>query len=151
MSRYTYDPEALSPLLAGLAAGSVGAIAASLIALPFESPNDTYANSISVVLVAMILGAIAGSLWRRLRAQRNGLRAFSLAMVGGFLVVATALALIEWSAGGGWFAYGVLVTGVVFLSIGLLTPPISRAVAPAWTVAIPVVLALLVAAGIFAG
>ncbi|MEN8235254.1 MAG: hypothetical protein ABFR89_10075 [Actinomycetota bacterium] len=150
MGGYTYDPDALSPQLAGLAAGSVGAIAASLIALPVDSPNETIANPVTVTLAAMLIGALSGRLWRRVRAQRHGSRSFMLATIGGFTFASLALALIEWQVGGGWFTYGALVTGVVFLSIGLLTPVVSRAVVPAWTVAIPVVLALAVAAGIFA-
>ncbi|MEN8113731.1 MAG: hypothetical protein ABFS21_05035 [Actinomycetota bacterium] len=147
---YTYDPEALSPELAGLAAGSVGAIAASLIALPVNSPNESIANPVTVTLAAMIIGVLSGRLWRRVRAQRNGTRAFTLAMIGGLLLASLALALVEWQVGGGWFSYGALVTGIVFLSIRLLTPVISRAVAPTWSIAIPVVLALLVATGLFA-
>lgn len=147
---YTHDPDALVPEFAGLAAGSVGAIAASLIALPVASPNESIANPVTVTLAAMIVGVLSGRLWRRLRAQRHGTRAFAIAVIGGFLFASLALGLVEWQVGGGWFTYGVLVTGVLFLSVALLTPAISRAVAPTWTVAIPVVLALITAAGIFA-
>ena len=68
----------------------------------------------------------------------------------GLFVVLSAFAIIEWTAGGGWFAYSALVASVVFLSVGLLTPVISRAVAPVWAAMIPVVLALVVAVGLFA-
>jgi hypothetical protein len=147
---YTYDPDALTPELAGLAAGSVGAIAASLIALPFESPSETIANPVTVTLAAMVIGWLSGRLWRRLRAQRHPIRSFALGMVGGFLLASLALGLAEWQVGGGWFTYGVLVTGVLFLSILLLTPVVSRSVAAPWVIAIPVALALIVAAGLFA-
>ena len=146
---YIYDPRTLSPTVSGLAAGSVGAIAASLISLPVTSPNDTVANPLTVTIVAMILGALSGMVWRRVRATTNGARNFVIAMVGGLLVVLSALAIIEWTAGGGWFTYTALITGVIFLSVILLTPAISRAVAPLWAALIPVALAVIVAVGLF--
>jgi len=134
-----------------LAAGSVGAIAASLLALPLDSPNDTTANPITITILAMLIGAASGALWLRVRAQRNGSRTFAWAMVGGLTAVLSALAIIEWTAGGGWLTYAGLVAAVIFLSIGLLTPVISRAVAPAWAALIPVLLAAIVALGMYAG
>ncbi len=148
---YVYDPRTLNPTLAGLAAGSVGAIAASLISLPVTSPNDTVANPLTVTAVAMIIGALSGLVWQRVRATTNGARSFVIAMVAGLLVVLSTLAIIEWTAGGGWFTYTALVTSVIFLSVILLTPVVSRAVAPVWAVMIPVVLAVVVAVGLFAG
>ncbi len=147
---YRYDPRTLSPTVSGIAAGSVGAIAASLISLPVDSPNDTVANPLTVTAVAMIIGALSGLVWRRLRATDKGTATFVIAMVAGLLVVLSVLAIIEWTAGGGWFTYSALVTGVIFLSVILLTPPISRAVAPVWAAMIPVVLAIAVAIGLFA-
>lgn len=146
---YIYDPRTLSPTVSGLAAGSVGAIAASLISLPVTSPNDTVANPLTVTIVAMIFGALSGMVWRRVRATTNGGRTFVIAMIGGLLVVISALAIIEWTAGGGWFTYSALIVGVIFLSVILLTPAISRAVAPIWAALIPVVLAVLVAVSLF--
>lgn len=148
---YVYDPRTLNATVAGLAAGSVGAIAASLISLPVTSPNDTVANPLTVTAVAMIIGALSGLVWRRVRATTNGARSFVVAMVAGLLVVLSTLAIIEWTVGGGWFAYAALVASVIFLSVILLTPVISRAVAPVWAAMIPVVLAVIVAVGLFAG
>ena len=147
---YRYDPRTLSPTVSGIAAGSVGAIAAALISLPVDSPNDAVANPLTVTVVAMIIGALSGLVWRRLRATDKGTATFVIAMVAGLLVVLSVLAIIEWTAGGGWFTYSALVTGVIFLSVILLTPPISRAVAPVWAAMIPVVLAIAVAIGLFA-
>ena len=148
---YIYDPRTVSPVLAGLAAGSVGAIAASLLALPLESPNETTANPITVTILAMIIGAAAGALWLRVRAQRRGSRTFAWVMAGGLLVVLSAIEIVDWRVGGGWLVYAGLVVAVIFLSVGLLTPVISRAVAPAWAALIPVFLAAIVALGIYAG
>ena len=148
---YIYDPRTIPPVLAGLAAGSVGAIAASLLAIPIDSPNETTANPITVAILAMVIGAASGGLWRAIRAQRNGSRKFVWSMVGGLFVVLSALAIIEWTSGGGWLTYAGLVTAVIFLSVGMLTPVISRAVAPKWAALIPVFLAVIVALGLFAG
>jgi hypothetical protein len=147
---YIHDPRTLSPTVAGIAAGSVGAIAASLISLPVDSPNDTVANPLTVTVVAMIIGALSGMVWRRVRATANGARNFVIAMSAGLVVVLSTLAIIEWTAGGGWFTYTAFVAGVIFLSVILLTPVISRAVAPLWAAMIPVVLAVIVAIGLFA-
>jgi tRNA (guanine37-N1)-methyltransferase len=62
-----------------------------------------------------------------------------------------ALAIIEWTAGGGWFTYAGLVAAVIFLSVTLLIPVVSRAVGPAWAALIPVFLAAIVALGLYAG
>ncbi len=138
-------------MVAGLAAGSVGAIAASLISLPVTSPNETAANPLTVTVLAMIIGALSGLVWRRVRATTNGARTFVIAMIVGLVFVLSMLAIIEWFAGGGWFTYSALVISVLFLSVGLLTPVVSRAVAPIWAAMIPVVLAVVVAVGLFAG
>ena len=147
---YIYDPRTLNPTVAGLAAGSVGAIAASLISLPVTSPNDTVANPLTITLVAMIIGALSGMVWRSVRATANGARTFVIAMVAALIVLLSTLAIIEWTAGGAWFTYTALVAGVISLSGGLLTPAISRAVAPTWAALIPVFLAVVVALGLFA-
>ncbi len=148
---YIYDPRTLNPMVAGLAAGSVGAIAASLISLPVASPNETVANPLTATIVAMLIGVLSGFVWRSVRATTNGARTFVIAMVAGLLVVLSTLAIIEWTAGGGWFTYTALVAGVIFLSVALLTPVISRAVAPIWAAMIPVALAVVVALGLFVG
>jgi hypothetical protein len=146
---YIYDPRTLNPILSGLAAGSIGAIAAALLVLPVDSPNETTANPITITVFAMLVGTASGALWRSIRAQRNGSRTFAWSIVGGLFIVLSALAIIEWTAGGGWFTYAGLVAAVIFLSVGMLTPVISRAVAPAWAGLIPVLLAVVVALGLF--
>ena len=83
--------------------------------------------------------------------DHNGARNFVIAMIAGLVVVLSTLAIIEWTAGGGWFTYTALITSVIFLSVILLTPAISRAVAPLWAAMIPVILAVMVAVGLFVG
>ena len=122
-----------------------------LLALPLDSPNETAANPITITILALAIGAASGVLWRNVRAQNSGSKIFAWSIGGGLLIVLSALAVIEWLAGGGWFQYAGLVVGVIFLSVGLLTPVISRAVGPAWAALIPVVLAVVVAFGLYVG
>ena len=146
---YTYDPRSLNPILAGLAAGSVGAIAASLIALPIHTPDELVANSLTITIAALVIGALSGLLWRRIRATSNATRTFALTMVGAFIVTMMAVAIIDQTALDRFIPYAAAVSLVIFLSVGLLTPVFSRAVVPAWVAVIPVVLALLVGLGLF--
>ncbi len=145
---YTYDPRTLNPILAGLAAGSVGAIAASLIALPIHSPDELVANSLTITVAALIIGALSGLLWRRIRATANALRTFALTMVGAFLITMMAAAIIDQTALDRFIPYAGAVALVIFLSVGLLTPVFSRAVVPTWVAFIPVVLALIIGLGL---
>ena len=146
---YTYDPRSLNPVLAGLAAGSVGAIAASLIALPVHSPDELVANSLTITIAALAIGALSGLLWRKIRATANATRTFAFTMVGGFVVTMMAAAIIDQIALERFIPYAGAASLVIFLSIGLLTPVFSQAVVPAWVAFIPVVLALIVGFGLF--
>ena len=146
---YTYDTRSLNPVLAGLAAGSVGAIAASLIALPVHTPDELVANSLTITIAALVIGALSGLLWRRIRANADATRTFALTMVGGFLVTMMAAAIIDQTALERFVPYAGAASLVIFLSVGLLTPVFARSVVPSWSVAIQVVLALIVGFGLF--
>ena len=148
-NNYTYDPRTLDPILAGVAAGSVGAIAASLIALPIHTPDELVANSLTVTIAALVIGALSGLLWRRIRPMSNAPRTFALTMVGAFIVTMMAAAIIDQTTLDRFIPYAGAVSLVIFLSVGLLTPVFSRAVAPAWAALIPVIIALLVGFGLF--
>ena len=148
---YIYDPRTIGPVWSGLAAGAVGAIAAMLVVLPVSSPNETSANPLTVTLAALAIGAASGAMWRSVRASTNGARIFTVAMALGWLVALSAVAAIEWTAGGGWFRYVALVVSMIFLAVGLLTPAVARAVAPTWAALVPVVVAVVLALGLLAG
>ncbi len=146
---YTYDPRSLDPILAGVAAGSVGAIAASLIALPIHTPDELVANSLTVTIAALIIGALSGLLWRRIRVMKNASRTFAFTMVAAFFITMMAAAIIDQTTLDRFIPYAGAVSLVIFLSVGLLTPVFSRAVAPAWAALIPVIIALIVGFGLF--
>lgn len=148
-SEYEYDPRALHPVLAGLAAGAVGGIAGSVVSLSITTPDEIVANTLSITILAMIIGAASGELWRRVRASNNGLRSFSLAVLAAFVLSLIVLFTIDRFALGNLLGYAVPVAAIVFLSIGLLTPPLSRAVVSGWIVLIPVILALVIGIGLF--
>ncbi len=50
-------------LYAGLGAGAVAAVAAVLVSLPLESPDDIVFNAASVGFGSIIVGAISGMIW----------------------------------------------------------------------------------------
>ncbi|MGB5168498.1 MAG: YceI family protein [Acidimicrobiia bacterium] len=145
---YTYDPRSLNPILAGLAAGSVGATAASLIALPIHTPDELVANSLTITIASLVIGALSGLLWRRIRATSNATRTFALTMVGAFIITMMAAAIIDQTALDRFIPYAGAASLVIFLSIGLLTPVFSRAVVHAWVALIPVVIALMIGVGL---
>jgi polyisoprenoid-binding protein YceI len=148
-SEYRYDPRALNPVLAGLAAGSVGAIAGSIVSLSITTPDELVANTLSLTIVALLIGLATGELWRRVRATDNGLRTFSLTVFAAFLLTLILLVSIDRFALQNLLPYAVPVAGLVFLSVGLLTPAFSRAVVSSWLVVIPLVLALAIGIGLF--
>ena len=148
MSGYTYDPTTWNPILAGTVAGAIGAIVSALVAIGLDSPNDTYANSLTVVLVALVLGAASGELWRRLRATNDGLRTFGWTTAGGFVVVLAAIVIADQTVVTDLTPYAAPVAAIIFASLGFLTPLIDGARSPMWVAAIPIVIALGLGVGL---
>lgn len=146
---YVYDPKALSPWLAGLAAGAVGAIAGTMLAFSQRSPDDIVANSVTVTVGALLIGLASGWLWRRVRATNNALTTFRLAMVGGFVVTLVAIAIVDQVALSRLVPYGMPIGAVIFAAVGLLTPFFATHHWPAWAVAILVVIAVALALVLF--
>lgn len=148
-SSYEYDPAAWSPIVAGLAAGAVGGIAGSLLALPLRSPDEVVANSLSIVIAALVIGLVSGMLWRRLRASATARRSFWMAIGLGFAAALTAIAVTDWFVFSNLIPYAAPVALVIFLSVGLLTPVFATVTVSPWIAAIPVVLALVAGVGLF--
>ena len=148
-SEYRYDPDALNPWLAGLAAGAVGAMAGTVLAFSLLSPDEVVANSVTVTLGALVVGLASGWLWRRVRATSNGLATFRWALVGAFVVTLVAVAIVDQVALSRLIPYGMPIAAVIFVVVGLLTPYLATHHWPVWTVAVLVVIALAVAVGLF--
>ena len=148
-SEYRYDPDALNPWLAGLAAGAVGAIAGTVLAFSLLSPDEVIANSVTVTAGALLVGLASGWLWRRVRATSNGLATFRWALVGAFVVTLVAVAIVDQVAISRLIPYGTPIDAVIFVSVGLLTPYLAAHHWPVWTVAVLVAIALAMAVGLF--
>ncbi len=145
---YTYDPDAWHPVLAGGVAGSIAAIVAAVVSLPLRSPDGAVVNSLTVVVTSIVVGLVAGGLWRRLRASRTAPRTFAWTMVGGFFVTLAAIALVDLTAMPSLMPYAGPLTAIVFITLGFFTPMLSRVTAPAWIALVPIVVALAIGIGL---
>jgi polyisoprenoid-binding protein YceI len=148
-TEYVYDPTTLSPWLAGLAAGAVGAMAGILLAFSLRSPDDIVANSVSVTVAALIVGLASGWLWRRVRATTRALPTFRWAVFGGLIAALVAIAIVDQVALANLIPYAGPIAAAVFASVGLLTPFFATHHFPGWGVAVLVVLAVALAIGLF--
>ncbi len=144
---YTYDPDAWNPVLAGAVAGSIAAIMAGLISLLLRSPDEIVANSLTVVLTSIVLGIVAGGLWRRLRASDNAPRTFAWSMAGAFLIAMMAITLIDFTVIASLIPYATPLAALIFITLGFFVPLLSTVTAPPWTAVIPIVLALSIGIG----
>ena len=86
-------PEA--PLRAAMLSGGVAAVAAALLSLPLESPHDGLLNTVSVVVVTLIAGGVAGFSWKLIPAGRPRTIRFFALMLLGFTLTAGATALAQ--------------------------------------------------------
>ena len=112
-------------MIAGAIAGSVAAVAASLLSLPLRSPDDILLNSGSVTVGGLATGAAAGVLWRLAASSRRRVLVFAGLWAAGF----AAVAAMSWTAEG-WLDHLVLfvipLAAVVFLLTGVLTVVFDR-------------------------
>lgn len=151
--QYTYDPETWHPALAGLVAGAIAAIDAAIIGWIlttwfFDSPHE-YANSLTVVVVALVLGTISGSLWRRLRASKNARTVFAWTMAGGFVATIAAVLITDQTVLRSLAPYAVPLVAIIFITLAFFTPLLSTSRSPRWIAALPVLLALAIGVGLF--
>ena len=151
--KYIYDPDTWSPYLAGVVAGAIGAIVAAIIGWILtggivENPHD-YVNSLTVVIVSLALGLISGLLWQRLRATDNASTIFAWTIVGGFVMTLAAILVVDQTVLSSLAPYAVPLVAIIFITLAFFTPIMSRVTAPAWTSAIPILLALAIGLGLF--
>ena len=131
------------PILAGVFAGAVGAIVASLVSLPLRSPDDLLANTASVTIVALVLGIATGVIWRRLHGSPGGRRRLLLYAAGGFVGAIVVLAILEAAVLDRFISFGVPLAAIIFAALGILPPIFTNATMPRWTPLAAVVLAML--------
>lgn len=134
-------------LLAGLTGGAVGALVASLLSLPLESPDDVVFNTFTVSLGALVAGVAMGVVWWALPERPPRLALFGAACLGGF-AVAVVLAFVFEAALEGALGFMIPLAAVVFACIAFVTPFVSSAPwGRAW-VAAPALTAVALALGI---
>jgi hypothetical protein len=113
-----------------------------------ENPHD-YVNSLTVVIVSLALGFIAGMLWRRLRATDNASTLFAWTLVGGGIATVAAVLIVDQTVLSSLAPYALPLVAVIFITLAFFTPIVSRVTAPTWIAAIPVLLALAIGVGLF--
>ena len=133
---------------AGLASGSVAAIAAALVQLPLHSPADVLFNAGTVSVGALATGAAAGVVIGWVRGRGGGLRLFYAAWAAAFLasvvVAVAAESQLDRTVG-----YVVPMAAIVLGTTGVLTPLLAGARVVGWLVVVAlVVVAVAVGAGL---
>lgn len=132
---------------ASITAGAIAAIVAALVSLPLTSPDDVRLNSASVAIASILVGLLAGLMWRMLvntegRPFKFGvLWTVSSVTVGAMLLSAFAVQLDNLIP----FALPLVV--IVCLITGILTLVFGRDPSPLrwWAAPVAVALALAVA------
>lgn len=109
----------------GLIAGSVAAVAASLVSLPLHSPNDLLFNSVTVSVAAIALGIAAGVAWSRMAGTKRPTLYFSLLLAAGLVLFAlTSLLLDAFLERSFTFSVPPAATAVVL--VGVIVPFLDR-------------------------
>ncbi|MDE2860055.1 MAG: hypothetical protein OYI31_06020 [Chloroflexota bacterium] len=85
----------ISPVRAGLTAGSAAAVCGSLLNLPLHSPSDALLNSGTVTAASLAGGLGAGLLWQALGRTARRPAIFSAAIAVVFMLVTAAAAAGE--------------------------------------------------------
>ncbi|MFV1999471.1 MAG: LytS/YhcK type 5TM receptor domain-containing protein, partial [Acidimicrobiia bacterium] len=126
---YTYNPDAWNPLVAGAVAGAIAAFVAGLVSLILRSPSEIVANSLSVIVGSLVLGTLAGGLWRRLRAGDSPEKVFAWSMAGGFLVLMLAVTAADQFLLSSLIPYAAPLAVIIFITLGFFVPVLSRVTA----------------------
>jgi len=114
--------------LAGLIAGAVAAIAASLLSLPLDSPDDAVLNTGTVTVGALIVGAAYGVLWTSLGARPARLLIYVSAAAAGLLVAVVCTVTGEQLLLDGMIGFVLPLAAIVFAVVAAI-PPVLAAVA----------------------
>jgi polyisoprenoid-binding protein YceI len=142
MSVVTSRPSLGRSLLAGLGAGAVAGIVASLVSLPLRSPDDAFFNTASVTAGALLLGLVAGAVWY---GARGSVLRFLLPLEALFLVVVIGAVAIDLPAAAplkGAVLFIIPLAIIAFALTELLTPLLAQVRIPGVVVAAPALAAL---------
>lgn len=133
---------------AGITAGAIAAIAAVLVSLPLKSPDDALLNSASVAIAAILVGVLAGLIWRMFvntegrRTKFVVLWGVASVTVGSMLISAFAVQLDN------LVPFALPLTVIVCVITGLLTPVFGRDPSPLRWWAAPAAVAVALALAI---
>ena len=112
------------PFLAGLTAGAVAAIVASLVQLPLHSPTDVVFNSLTVTAGSLLAGLLAGALWAFADKSASRRRLFYAVWLALFGIVAGAAAAGDIQIDR-MVSFVVPLAAIVMASTGIGTPLLS--------------------------
>ncbi len=112
------------PVLAGLTAGAVAAIVASLVQLPLHSPTDVVFNSLTVTAGSLVAGLLSGALWATARDSGFRRRLFFAVWLVLFGVVAGAAAAGDTQVDR-MVSFVVPLAAIVMATTGIGTPVLS--------------------------
>ena len=108
-------------MLAGLIAGSVAALMASLVSLPLRSPLDIAFNTLTVTVASLVVGIASGLLWKALADNPRRLLYYAGGLAAAFVVVAVVAVV-----GSMWLerfaAFTIPLAAIVFALSGILAP-----------------------------
>ena len=152
-NRYIYDPDTWPPALAGIVAGAIAAMVAATIGwilttIVIDSPHE-FTNSLTIVIVALVLGFISGSLWRKLRATDNARMVFGWTLAGGFVATIAAVLIADQTVLRSLAPYAVPLVAIVFITLAFFTPLLSTVRSPRWIATLPVLASLAIGIGLF--
>ena len=138
----------IPPILAGLLAGALGAIVASLISLPLQSPDDLIANTATVTVVALVVGLLGGVVWGRVHENADGRHTLLLYAAAGFAAAVVVLVILEVVALDRFLSFGVPLAAIIFVAIAVLPPLFTDTEMPRWAAPAAIVAALVVGGGL---
>ena len=112
-------------MLAGLTAGALAAVPATLVQLPLHSPVDVLFNSLTVAAGSLAAGIASGALWWVTRGSARGPRLFAVMWAAVFLAVCGAAVAGDTQLDR-TVSFVLPLAAIVMAATGILTPLLSR-------------------------
>ena len=116
-------------LLAGLGAGGVAAIVASIVSLQLKSPDRVFINSGSVAIAVLLAGLVTGLVYSTSGDRNRGVRNVAIWLVGAFLLVVVAALIVQMMAAGlvlHVVSFCIPLAAISLVIAGVLTPILAR-------------------------
>ena len=108
-------------MIAGLIAGSISAIVASLVSLPLRSPVDSVFNTATITVGSLVVGIAAGLLWNGLSSNPRRIPYYVAALAAVFVLI-VVIAFVGNSTLDRFASFVIPLAAIIFLLVGLLTP-----------------------------